>query len=437
MECDICANISLKKARSSRKLRKVMLDCWQREYGKRPYVHFIFHGMVYEKTFYRKMSADDFLVILTFLDKRIIKHFEFLHCAVPGIHEDYFLKCLNNLVSVNFTHSNVPTKMFQYLADKADKLTLKTLMLCGNIIDVPKSECLRNFLLNTKTLFHFDISHCGLNHITLSIIADGILHCKNLKSIDLSDVLPHHPQHKIDSSKISVILSILIWSSDLLEVHFRKTGIDSSGMEMMCENISVSSLRILDIGANCIGPDGVEVLFKALKRSNVAALIMPFNKISDIGGKAIAENLCQTKLEHLDISYNEISSKTMELILTSLTNFNPMKTLNIYGNGFDSENIGSILHTLISNHVLNPAGLDVNTNFVDDTDGYQIFPVENQILNNFQEFRKQSNYCVKHKINPQTMIWYKQNLRHVVGYDIQNIEQNPMKFVTRNFSCVV
>lgn len=437
MECDICADIALKEARLSRKLTKLMLDCWQREYDRRPYVNLVFHGKIFEKKFHRKMTADDFLTILTFLDERIIKNFEFLHCTVPDIHIQHFLNCINNLVSVNFTNSTVPMEMFQYLADEAGNLTLKTLMLCGNVIDEPKSECLRKFLSKTETLFYFDISHCSINHITLAIIADGILHCKNLKSIDLSEIVPHHPQQLIDTSKIALILSLLIWSSHLFEVHFRKTVIDGSGIAMMCENISVSSLRILDIGSNTIGSDGTEILFKALKHSNVTALIMPFNKISNTGGNIIAENLCYTRLEHLDISFNEISAKTLELILTNLTKCNPMKTLNIYGNDFNSQTIGGVLNILIVNHVLNPAGLDVTVNYVDDTDGYQVFPIENQILNNFLEFQKLSKYCSKHKINPKTMIWYKKNLRHVVGYEIQSIEENLMKFVAQNFSCIV
>lgn len=433
MECDICADI----ARSSRKLRKIMLDCWQREYDRRPYVHLIIHGKVFEKNFYRKMTADDFLTILTFLDRRTIKHFEFLHCTVPDTHIQHFLKIMNNLVSVNFSHSNVPMEMFQYLADEAENLTLKTLVLCENIIDEAKAECLRTFLSKTETLFYFDLSHCCISHVTLAIIADGILHCKNLKSIDLSEIVPHHPQQLMDTSKISLIFSILIWSSHLIEVHFRKSGIDGSGIAMMCENISVSFLRIIDVSSNCIGPDGTDTLFKALKHSNVAALIMPFNKINDAGGSIIAENLCYTKLEHLDISYNEISAKTLELILTNLTKRNPMKTLNIYGNDFNSASIGGALQILITNHILNPAGLDVTTHYVDEADGYQVFPVENQILNNFQEFQKQSNYCAKQKINPKTMLWFRKNLRHVVGYNTQSIEQNLMKFVAQNFSCLV
>lgn len=434
MECDICADIAL-KARSSKKLTEIILECWQREYGRRPYLHFIFHGNVFERKFFRKMTADDFLLVLTFIETRTVKHFEFLHCTVPNIHAQHFLKCLDNLVSVNFTHSNVPMEMFRYLAENAKTLILETLMLCGNSIDEQKSEYLRMYLIQTKRLFHFDVSNCGINHITLAIIADGILHCKNLQSIDVSDIAPHHPQYIIDTSKIAVILSILIWSSQLLEVHFRKIKIDGSGMATMCDNFSVSFLRILDIGANAIGPDGTDALFKALKYSNVAALIMPFNKIGDVGGKIIAENLRFTTLKHLDISYNEISSQTMELILTNLTKCNTMKTLNIYGNDFSSQTIGSVLHILIINHILNPRGLDVSINYVGDV--HQIFPVENQILNNFQESLKLSKYCVKEKISPRTMMWFKKNLRQVmVGYEIPNIERSLLKIVTQNFSCV-
>ncbi|KAG4068545.1 hypothetical protein HA402_004886 [Bradysia odoriphaga] len=413
MECDICADIALKK-RSSRKLSDIILDCWQREYDKRPYAHVIFHGNVFKHKFFRKMTDDDFLMILQFLELRAIKHFEFLYCAVPVAHTQIFLKCLDDLVSVNFTHSDVPWEMFQYLAENAKRLSLKTLKLCGNEIDEKRSECLRVYLSQTEKLVHLDVSNCGLNHITLATIADGILNCKNLRSIDLSNFVPHHPQ-LVDVSKISVILSILIWSSRLMEVHYCKIGLGCSGLGIICENISVGFLRILDIGANCIGPDGTEALFLALRNSNVAALLMPFNKIGDVGGDVIAKHLSTTKLEHLDISYNKISSQTMESILTNLTRCNRMATLNIYGNDFDSPTVGSVLHILITNQILNADGLDVSVNYVDGI--HQIFPIDNPTFNNYQKFQKLTQYCAKENINPQTLLWFKKNLRHVVGHD--------------------
>lgn len=411
MGCDICADIALKK-KSSRKLTEIILDCWQREYERRPYDHVIFHGKVFERKLFRKMTKEDFLMVVQFLELRAIKHFDFVHCIVPPVHTQIFLKCLDNLVSINFTHSDVPLEMYGYLAENAKHLSLKTMMLCGNEIDEKKSECLRTYLLQTEKLVHFDVSNCALNHITLATIADGILHCKNLQSIDLSNIVPHHPQRLMDTSKISIILSILIWSTRLSQVHYRKIGLDCFAIGMICENISVSFLRILDIRANRIGSDGTETLFRALRHSNVAALFMSFNKIGDVGGEVIAKNLSSTKLEHLDISYNEISSQTMELILTNLTKYNPMKTMNIYGNDFDSPTIGSVLHILITNHYLNIDGLDVAVNYVDGV--HQIFPMENPAFNNYQKFPKLSKYCVKENINPQTMIWFKKNLRHVM-----------------------
>ncbi len=417
MECDICADI----ARTSRKLTEIILDCWQREYGRRPYSHLIFHGNVFERKFFRKMTEDDFHHILEFFETRTIEHFEFLNCEVPTVHAPQFLRCLDNLVSLNLTYSDVPMEMYQYLAENAKNLQLKTLMLCGNQIDQKQTEYLRMFLLHTETLLHFDVSNCGLNHITIAVIADGILKCKNLESVDLSNIVPHHPNHIVDTSKISTILSILIWSSrHLLEVHYRKMGIDGVGIRMICDNISITSLRILDIGANCIGPDGTEILFKALRTSYITALLMPFNKIGDVGGNVIAKSLSFTKLEHLDISSNEISSPTMEEILTNLTRCNPLKTLNIYGNDFDSQSIGSVLHILIMNHILNPNGLDVAVHYIDGV--HQIFPVTNEIFNHFQEFRKLSKYCAKEEISPQTMLWFKENLRHVVGKDTPDSE---------------
>lgn len=433
MECDICANIALKKARSSKRLTEIILDCWQREYGSRPYVHLIFSCKVFERKFFRKMTADDFLSMLKYFDNRTIEHFELLHCSVPKIHSQIFLKCLDNLVSANFTHSNVPVDMFQYLAENGKRLHLETLILCGNLIDEQKSEYLRMYLLQAERLLHFDASNCAINHITLATIADGILHCKNLKSIDVSDIVPHHPQQTKDISKISIILSILIWSSHLMEVHYRKVGIDCSGMAMMSENIAISCLRLLDIGGNHIGPDGVDALFKALKHSNVAALVMPFNKIGDIGGKIIAENLWLTKLEHLDIRYNKMSSQTMELILISLNECCQIKTLAIYGNDFSSQTIGGVLEILITNHNLNPDGLDVSINYVNDI--RQVFHVENQIFNKFEEFRKLSKYCVKENINPKTLMCFKKNLRNVVGYEHPSIEKNLEEFVNKNLSC--
>lgn len=428
MDCDICADIAFEKARSSKKLSELILDCWQREYGRRPYHHFIFHGNIFERKFFRKMTTDDFLVILNFFGMRTVKHFEFLHCTVPDIHMQIFLERLNNLVSVNFTHSNVPIEIFRYMAEKAKTLPLKTIILCGNSIDEQRSEYLRLYLLGTESLLHIDVSNCGINHITLAIIADGILHCKTLESIDMSDIVPPHPQHLIDTSKISVILSILIWSSHLLEVHFRKIRIDDSGIAMICDNISISSLRVLDIGANSIGPDGAVTLFKALRRSHIMALIMPYNKIGDVGGNVIAGYLHFTKLEHLDISYNGISSQTMELILTNLTECNKMKSFNIYGNDFDSQTIGEVLHNLIDENFLNPDGLDVSVGFVNDV--YQIFPAENQLFNNFQEIRKLSEYCAQEKIDPRAMMWFKKNPTQLVSCDNSNIKQNLTEIVT-------
>lgn len=413
VECDICAGIEAKRLKSSKKLSEIVLQCWMRECGTRPYTHLIFHGHVFERKFDRKMTDEDFLQILDFLDMKIVQHFEFLHCMVPNIHAQLFFQCFNHLVSLNLSHSVVPPEMFQYLADNAKDVTLKTLMLCGHQIDQKQAEYLQLYLSQTEQLHNFDVSNCGLNHITLAIIADGILNCKNMKSIDLSNIVPHHPQKIMDVSKISVILSILIWSSRLLEVHYRKIGIDSSSIGMICESVGVSFLKILDIGANCIGPDGTEKIFTALRNSNVTALLMPFNKIGDAGGNAIVEHLSYTKLEHLDIGFNEISSATIEMLLTSLTRWNSIKSLNIFGNDLKSETIGNILHILTTNNILDPDGLDVAATYTNGA--HRIFPVENCVINNFKEFPKLSKYCEKEKINPFTMMWFKKVSWSVVG----------------------
>lgn len=121
--------------KSRRPFTFLFLDCWQREYDKRPYRNFCFNLLEFEKRLRRKFHpVYDFLVIVSFIKKRAL-------CTVrlTGIHllpyeHDMLQSFVESLITVSRIElrlMQLPTRFFELLRDRGARMNFKDLILEG------------------------------------------------------------------------------------------------------------------------------------------------------------------------------------------------------------------------------------------------------------------------------------------------------------------
>lgn len=118
-----------------RPLTLILLDCWQREYDKRPYRHFQFERLMLEQRIERKYNfMQDFPIIVLFLQKRHLNSLKLvgLDLTTYMLKNFYdFMETLKRFKFIELKQMNLPTLFFQLLAVNVDHMNLTELSLEG------------------------------------------------------------------------------------------------------------------------------------------------------------------------------------------------------------------------------------------------------------------------------------------------------------------
>ena len=90
----------------------------------------------------------------------------------------------------------------------------------------------------------------------------------------------------------------------------------SAGIQSLVESLSTkSSLRLLDISDNGIGPKGAASLAAALEKlPGLAVLRLRGNCIGDEGAAALSSAMPGSGLQELDVGHNEVRRPLIELL---------------------------------------------------------------------------------------------------------------------------
>lgn len=399
-----------------RALTILLLDCWQRKYDKRPYSTLLLNRKSFEGTFNRTMDVLDFEVLLEFLAERYIENFELNYMTMPSSDAGYIMKpminALSNMLNVSLCHVSLSIDALKLLSmeNNINMSKIKCLRLSGNALNREHAFYLNEFLFKNQTIRYLDIGFCSLDHTIFATIADGILASKSLRAIDVSRIVPCHTAHTTDQSKITLLLSILMWSNQMFEIHLKHCNFDGHDILPIAECISrrCTNLTYLDLGSNNIGVYGTEVLFEAIRTApNLIGLDISNNNVGGKGGEIIAHNLPFTHIRYLDIGRNDIDADVMFLILTTIKKSYHIRILNIQGNKFDY-NVGAVLKRHLDGKILLIESADVVVTYDESEHGYRIVPIINEKAEYNKRYHRVVPFHRKYDAAPN-LLWHDVN----------------------------
>ncbi|HEY8504059.1 MAG TPA: TIGR02996 domain-containing protein [Gemmataceae bacterium] len=110
----------------------------------------------------------------------------------------------------------------------------------------------------------------------------------------------------------SALLGRLLRHSPRLDLH--DNAIRPAGARALAGSEFAPLVRVLDLGENHLGSDGVEELTRAAGLSGLRTLVLRQNRIDDAGAIALAEWPLLEQLEHLDLSDNPLTATGLEAL---------------------------------------------------------------------------------------------------------------------------
>ncbi|XP_017785358.1 PREDICTED: leucine-rich repeat-containing protein 34-like [Nicrophorus vespilloides] len=293
-----------------------------------------------------RICDNDIARISTFISvgKNIVKlDLAYNDVTDDGIHilAEVLLGRENNLEHLNLVGCNITHVGLQMISDKAPMLKLKTLRLTANNITSKGGPSFENILLHVPTIENLD---AGDTHQTLvstpyfcSSLRMDIGNNRSLKSLDISGVIPISCWHFTLPPQLADQMGELVKMNEtLIEMHLQKCNFDGHDMELLLLGLERNTtLRLLDLGHNRINNYGGEVLSRWLINGpNLLGLNLAGNMIGNIGAKALAKAIPETKLRLLDLSMNRIEDELLCKILHSLKKKYRIRMVFLWGNKF-------------------------------------------------------------------------------------------------------
>ncbi|KAM7344417.1 NACHT, LRR and PYD domains-containing protein 9C [Cochliomyia hominivorax] len=362
-----------------RKLTLVLLDCWQREYDKRPYRSFQFQRLMFEERFNRNFDPQqDFPIIVQFLKERSLCSVKLVGFRV--LFSDYsiiedFVKALQKFKSVELKLMELPSHFFKIMAQNVKRMRIKELSLEGTPLHNRDIAYLYLFLIYSKTLQYLNISSCQINQYNFAPLADGIYKSQSLKSCNISHIIGLHLT--LDSEKIAHTLASLIWQNKLQQLELENCGLIGHDMETIAEYLSNKSSKLLtlNVAFNNIGANGALEVFKAISMSKTLKVLnLNGCNLATHGGEIVSQFLSSCgNLESLKLQYNKITAEAINMILLSWKKSCNIKKLLLFGNRFNPRT-GNILRRLLESGVLPQDCIDITFTYDDTIPAYRVVP---------------------------------------------------------------
>ncbi|XP_037824317.1 uncharacterized protein LOC119612579 [Lucilia sericata] len=377
--CDYpCSNPVIEK--KFHPLTLLLLDCWQREYDKRPYRYFKFERLKFEERFKRNYDPkQDFTIIVLFLKKRSIYSIKLVGLAlkqhpVSMIYD--FVESFQKLRRIELKLMELPLEFFQILDYNAELMKLKELSLEGTSLTDKDILYLHSFIIKSTTLQILNVSSCSINQYNFAELADAIYKSPTLNSCNVSHLLGLHLT--LDSEKIAHIIASLIWQNKLQELVLENCGLSGHDMEIIAEYLyDISSkLQSLNVSFNVIGANGALELLKAISKSKtLKQLKMTGCSLGSHGGEIVVQYLSSCwNLELLALQYNTMAAEVVNMILLCMKKSCKLKKLCLYGGNKFNTRSGDILRRLLESGVLPQDYIDITVTFDDTLPGYRVIP---------------------------------------------------------------
>ncbi|XP_037897306.1 uncharacterized protein LOC119642281 [Glossina fuscipes] len=358
-----------------RGLSVLMLDCWQREYDKRPYRNFRFDRLHFEERFERKYyPTRDFPYIVYFMQWRRLSSVKLVGFRVFTM-LDGFVEALTNLKRIELKLMDLPLLFFQLFRDNVHNIHVEELILEGTPLTKDDVQCLRSILIKSKLLRYINVGNCRITQYNFAELADGIHKSESIVGYNCNRILGKNLS--LDSEKIAYTVSSMIWQNKLQEIEMQQCEFVAQDMEIIAEYMSYkcSYLRKLNVANNKIGPDGALYLLKAIVSSGTLThLDLNGCGLGNHGGELIAKYIssCYT-LQYLNICFNNINSAAINCILLTMKKPIKLHKLQMYGNKYNPKT-GNILRRLLGAGVLLQDNIDLTVTFDDTIPGYRVIP---------------------------------------------------------------
>lgn len=228
---------------------------------------------------------------------------------------------------------------------------------------------LAKFLCKNMFIVHLDVSSNDITPEGASCIISLIANHPSVVSLDLSSNEGLH-RNRLGVLGAQAIHNALKATSILAFINVSGTSLGNDGFAYLIDGLrSNQSLVSLDISNNALGPEKLEDLSKALITSNLRSLNLSLSKIGNEGSEYLAnliasgyDGLCP--LETLDISKNEITTKGLSRIFSSLRSNSQLFSLNLERNNFSQGLSNNCLPFLSDNNqlkILNLSGCELKT----------------------------------------------------------------------------
>uniref|UniRef100_A0A1B0GCD9 Uncharacterized protein n=1 Tax=Glossina morsitans morsitans TaxID=37546 RepID=A0A1B0GCD9_GLOMM len=358
-----------------RALSVLMLDCWQREYDKRPYRNFRFDRLHFEERFERKYyPTRDFPHIVYFMQWRRLSSVKLVGFRVFTM-LDCFVEALTNLKRIELKLMDLPLLFFQLFRDNIHNIHVEELILEGTPLKKDDVQCLRSILIKSKLLRYINVGNCSINQYNFVELADGIHKSESIVGYNCNRILGK--SLSLESEKIAYTVSSMIWQNKLQEIEMQHCEFVAQDMEIIAEYMyhKCSRLRKLNVANNKIGPDGALYLLKAIVSSGTLThLDLNGCGLGNHGGELIAKyfSSCYT-LQYLNICFNNINSAAINCILLTMKKPIKLHKLQMYGNKYNPQT-GDILRRLLGAGVLLQDNIDLTVTFDDTIPGYRVIP---------------------------------------------------------------
>ncbi|XP_037951175.1 leucine-rich repeat-containing protein 34 [Teleopsis dalmanni] len=356
----------------------LLLDCWQREYDKRPYRHFRFSRLEFEEKMNRTfLFYLDFKVIVKFIDLRILKSVVLRGVFVIGEPDIVatFLKVLRPVKRIELLLMHLPDLFFKILGECGLVMSATNLILDGTPLNENAVRGLRSFLIDSKTLEEISVANCDISQFKFAMLADGVHKSTSLKIFDCSGLIGNYIT--LETRKMASIVSSLILQNKLEVLKLNNCQFFAQDMEVIAEYLyrTKSKLYELELACNNIDSDGVRYLLRAIAKSGtLKRLDISRNGLGTHGGEVVAHYLSSCfQLEYLNIETNKIGASAMNLILTTLKKPVTLKYLQVRGNEFDLKS-ATILRRILKALVLPQDTIDITSRYDGSFDNFRVVP---------------------------------------------------------------
>ena len=170
-------------------------------------------------------------------------------------------------------------------------------------------------------------------------------------------------QQGIDDAAAAVLASVLKINTTLTILDLSANNIGPSGAESLATTLKTNTaLTILELSANIIGPAGAESLATALKTNKTLTILdLSYNNIGPAGAESLAAALkTNTTLRNLYLSLNNIGPAGAESLATALKTNTTLTNLDLGFNNLGSVEAESLATALKTNTTLTNLGLHGN-----------------------------------------------------------------------------